>query len=109
MNPTVTSPTTTAVLIIVLAVGTVAFKIIGPLLAGGRQPPPAALRVIELLTPALLAALIVSGTFTDGRLVVLDARVLGLGVGALALWFRLPLVVALLLAAVVCALVRALS
>ena len=38
---------------------------------------------------------------------MLDARVLGLGVGAIALWFRLPLVVAVLLAAVVCALARA--
>ena len=101
--------TSTAALIAVLAVGTVLFKIIGPLLAGGRQPPPIVVRVIELLTPALLAALIVSGTFAQGQSIVLDARVVGLGVGALALWFRLPLVVALLLAAVSCALVRAVS
>lgn len=97
------------VLIVALAAGTVLFKTLGPLLAGGRQPPPTIIRVIELLTPALLAALIVSGTFTTDRAVVLDARVIGLAVGALALWFRLPLVVALVLAGVVTAMVRLLG
>lgn len=104
-----TDPNAIALLIIVLAVGTVLFKIAGPVLAGGRQPPPAVLRVIELLTPALLAALIVAGTFTQGQQLVLDARVVGVGVGALALWFRVPIVVALVLAAVSCALVRAIG
>lgn len=96
-------------LIAILAAGTIAFKIAGPLLAGGRQPPPAVLRVISLLTPALIAALVVAGTFGHGQQLVVDGRAVGVGVGALALWFRLPVVVALLLAAVSCALVRAVS
>lgn len=47
------------VVIAALALGTLAFKTLGPLLAGGATPPAALTRVIELLTPALLAALVV--------------------------------------------------
>jgi hypothetical protein len=97
---------TTAVLILALAAGTVLFKVTGPLLAGGRQPPAALLRVIGLLAPALIAALIVSDTFTSGQQLTIDARVIGLGVGAIALWFKMPPVVALILAAATCAVVR---
>lgn len=96
-------------LILVLALGTVAFKVVGPLLAGGRQPPPPLVRVISLLAPVLITALIVAGTFTEGQHLTVDARVAGVGVGAVALWLRAPAVVALLLAAVTCALVRALT
>ena len=97
---------TTWVLILALAAGTVLFKVTGPLLAGGRQPPAPLLRVIGLLAPALIAALIVSDTFTSGQHLTIDARVVGLGVGAIALWFKVPAVAALILAAVTCALVR---
>jgi branched-subunit amino acid transport protein AzlD len=96
-------------LIIVLAVGTVLMKTIGPVLAGGRQPPAALTRVIALVAPALISALIVAGTFTDGQHLVIDARAAGLVVGAVALWFRAPAAVALLLAALVCAVLRLLS
>jgi Branched-chain amino acid transport protein (AzlD) len=96
-------------LIIVLAFGTVLMKTIGPVLAGGRQPPAALTRVIALVAPALISALIVAGTFTDGQHLVIDARAAGLVVGAVALWFRAPAAVALLLAALVCAVLRLLS
>ena len=96
-------------LIIVLTVGTVLMKTIGPVLAGGRQPPAALTRVIALVAPALISALIVAGTFTDGQHLVIDARAAGLVVGAVALWFRAPAAVALLLAALVCAVLRLLS
>jgi hypothetical protein len=93
-------------LIAVLARGTVLLKTLGPLLAGGRQPPAPLTRVIALVAPALISALIVVGTFTHGRELVIDARAAGLGVGAIALWFRVPPVLALLLAAIACALIR---
>ena len=96
-------------LIIVLAVGTVLMKTIGPVLAGGRQPPAALTRVIALVAPALISALVVAGTFTEGRHLVIDARAAGLVVGAVALWFRAPAAVALLHAALVCAALRLLS
>jgi hypothetical protein len=96
-------------LIAVLAAGTVALKAVGPLLAGGRRPPAAVRNVIALLAPALVTALVVAGTVGgQGRLVV-DARLAGVAVGAAALWLRLPLTVALVLAASACALTRALT
>ena len=48
--------------IAILCLGTLAFKTIGPVLAGGWEPPAAAVRVIELLTPALLTALVITST-----------------------------------------------
>ena len=96
----------TWLLIVVLATGTVLMKTIGPVLAGGRQPPPALNRVIALIAPALISALIVAGTFTQGQHLVIDARAVGLVVGAILLWFRAPAVVALGLAAISCALLR---
>ncbi|GAC70908.1 AzlD domain-containing protein [Gordonia soli] len=94
------------ILIAVLAASTLGMKMIGPALAGNWEPPPAALRVISLLGPALMAALVVSNTFVDGRMVVLDVRAAGLLVGLVALLVRLPMIVAALMAAVACAGVR---
>jgi hypothetical protein len=101
-------------LIAVLTVGTVGLKAAGPLLAGGRQPPGAAVAVIALLTPALVTALIVTGTFVQDdaggpAIVVLDARAAGLAAGGALLWLRAPAVVALAGAAVVTATLRALG
>jgi len=96
----------TWVLVGVLAAGTVTLKVLGPIVAGGVQPPPALVRVIDLLTPALLTALIVASTFSSGRTLVLDARAVGAAVGVVLLLLRVPLVVALLASAAVVAAVR---
>jgi hypothetical protein len=96
----------TWILIVVLAVGTVLLKTIGPVFAGGRQPPAPLTRVIALVAPALISALIVTGTLTVGRQLVIDARAAGLVVGAIALWLRVPAVLAMIMAAIVCALLR---
>ena len=96
----------TWVLIVLIALGTVLTKTLGPMLAGGRQPPAPLTRVIALVAPALISALVVAGTFTQGQHLVIDARMVGLGVGAIALWFRAPVTVAMLLAVAVCALLR---
>ena len=96
----------TWLLVAVLAVGTVLMKAIGPVLAGGRQPPAPLTRIIALVAPALISALIVTGTFTQGQQLIIDARAAWVGVGAIALWFRVPAVLAMLIAAIVCALLR---
>jgi hypothetical protein len=96
----------TWLLVAVLAVGTVLMKTIGPVLAGGRQPPAPLSRIIALVAPALISALVVTGTFTQGQQLIIDARAAGVGVGAIALWFRVPAVLAMLIAAIVCALLR---
>lgn len=99
----------TWVIIAVLAVGTLAFKTLGPLLAGGATPPAHVNRVIELLTPALLASLVVVSTFGDDQTLVIDARSAGVLIGLALLWFRVPLILALVAAATVAALVGAIS
>lgn len=54
--------------------------------------------VIALLVPSLLMALVVTQTFgADGRL-VLDEKAIGVGVAAVALAFRAPVLVAVALA-----------
>jgi hypothetical protein len=96
----------TWLLIAVLAIGTVLMKTIGPVLAGGRQPPAPLTSVIALVAPAVISALIVTGTFTQGQQLIIDARTAGVGVGAVALWLRVPAVLAMLMAAIVCAVLR---
>jgi branched-subunit amino acid transport protein len=94
------------VMIVLVALGTVLTKTLGPVLAGGRQPPAPLTRVIALVAPALISALIVAGIFIQGQQLVIDARVAGLAVAAIALWFRAPVTVAMLLAVAICALLR---
>ena len=95
-----------------LAVGavgaaTVAIKASGPLLAGDRQLPGPLARVVELLAPALLAALVATQAFGgDGRLVV-DERAAGLLAGAGAVALRLPILAVVVVAAATAALLRA--
>jgi hypothetical protein len=92
-----------------LTLATVALKAAGPLLVGGRELPDRALRVIALLAPALLAALVLTQTFTaDGEL-TLDARAVGLGCAAVAAVLRAPLLAIVLVAAVGTAAARALT
>jgi branched-subunit amino acid transport protein len=98
------------VTIVVLIVTTVAFRAAGPAAVGGRDLPTAVLRVIALLAPALLAALIMTETFSvNGRSLVLDARAAGLAVAAAVLLTTESLVGAVLGAAGATALVRLIS
>lgn len=97
------------VTIISLAVVTPVLKLLGPLLLGGRALPAVAMGIIELLASALLAALVVVETFGNGRSLTLDARALGVAFAALALARRAPVMVAVVGAAVVTALARALA
>ena len=97
--------------IAVLAVGiaTVALKGAGTLVLAGRPLPRRAAIVMPLLAPCLLAALVVGQTVGDGRAVVVDARLAGVGAAAIALALRAPLLVVLGAAAGVAAGVRALG
>jgi len=90
-----------------LAVATAALKLAGPLLLGGRPLASGAMSVIELLASALLAALVVVETFGKGWALTLDARALGVAFAAIALAKRAPVIVAVLGAAAVAALARA--
>lgn len=92
-----------------LAITTAMIKASGPLVFGGRPLPRAALRVIPLLAAALLAALVVTQTFSEDRELVVDARAAGLAAAAGALALRRSLVVTMVSAAVATALVRVLT
>jgi branched-subunit amino acid transport protein len=90
-----------------LAIGTAAIKAFGPVVFGGRDLHPLLARIIPLLAPALLAALVVTETTGGhGAKIVIDARVAGLATAALALWLRAPLIVVVVSAAAVTALLR---
>jgi branched-subunit amino acid transport protein len=92
-----------------LAVATAVIKGTGPVALGGRELPPWALRLISLLAPALLAALVVVETFGKHKDLVLDARAAGLAAAAAALAARLSVLWAVGAAAAAAALVRAIS
>jgi branched-subunit amino acid transport protein len=93
-----------------LAVATAAIKAFGPVVFGGRELPALLARVIPLLAPALLAALVITETFGGpGRSLVFDACAGGLVVAGIALWRRAPLYVVVLAAAAATALLRAIG
>ena len=93
--------------LIAVAFANAAIKASGPVLAGGKELPAWANTVIPLLAPALLAALVVTETFGDDGSLVLDEKALGVGVAAIALALRAPVLVAVFLAALTAALARA--
>ena len=85
--------------IVAVTLASAAIKAAGPILAGGRELHPRANAVLALLTPALLAALVVTGTFGEGGHLTIDEKVLGVGVAAVALALRAPVLLAVVLAA----------
>ena len=95
------------VLVVVVGVCTTVLKGLGPLAIGGRALPRPLLGVVDLLAPTLLAALIVTQAFADGRHLVLDARAAGLAVALAAVALRAPVLVVVALAAGAAALTRA--
>ena len=91
--------------ILAVAVANAAIKASGPVLVGGKELPPRANAVISLLAPAL----VVTETFGEDGALVLDEKALGVGVAAVALLLRAPVLVAVFLAALTAALARALG
>ncbi|WP_134739764.1 AzlD domain-containing protein [Nocardioides sp. 503] len=92
-----------------MALLTIAIKAAGPVLLGGRELPSWASGVVALMPPVLLAALVVTSVFSDGQRIGVDASVVGVAAGGLLLWRGRPLVLAVIAAAAVTALVRALA
>jgi branched-subunit amino acid transport protein len=99
----------TWVLVAGVGAATIAIKALGPVLLGGRPLPERVASVVRLLAPAVLAALVMTQTFADGRSLVLDARVLGVAAAGVALRLRAPVLLVIVAAAATTAIVRALS
>jgi branched-subunit amino acid transport protein len=95
--------------VLVVGAATIAIKAAGPILAGERQLPTGVSRVLDLLAPALLAALVATQAFASDESLVLDERGAGLLAGAAAVLLKAPLLVVILVAAVTAAGLRAIS
>nr|BFD82301.1 AzlD domain-containing protein [Streptomyces sp. Xyl84] len=95
--------------VVVTALGCYAVKLAGLLVPAGALERPLVRRLAALLPVALLAALTAQQTFSDGRVLVLDARAAGLAAAAVALVLRAPFLVIVAAAVVVTAGVRAMG
>jgi len=76
-----------------------------PLILGERQPALLT-RALDRAVPALLAALVVTGTFANGQQLSVDPRVAGVTAAGLIALARLPILAALLAGAATTALIR---
>jgi uncharacterized membrane protein len=94
--------------VLLVGAGTVLLKALGPVALGGRSLPPRLAGPIELVAPAVLAALVVTQLVGGDRELVLDGRLVGIAAAAIALALRAPLLTVVFVAAVATALVRAL-
>jgi branched-subunit amino acid transport protein len=97
------------IVVAVVAPVTIALKAVGPVLLGGRPLPEHLTGVVDLLAPAVLAALVVTQVVGGNREIVLDARLVGLGAAVVAILLRAPLLVVVVAAAAATALVRLVS
>jgi branched-subunit amino acid transport protein len=95
--------------VIVVGIATIAIKAGGPVLAAGRELPQGAARIVDLLAPALLAALVATQAFASRETLVLDERGAGLLAGGVAILLRAPLLVVVVVAAATAAGLRAVS
>ncbi len=95
----------------VLAVGaaTIALKATGPVLLGRRELPSWLAGPVSLLAPAVLAAFVVTQAVGAHRDIVADARLVGLGAGAIAIALRAPILAVVIVAAAAAALTRLLT
>ena len=92
--------------ILVAGVGCYLLKLAGLSVPAKVLEHPRMQRVADLLPVALLAALVAVQVLADGQSLKLDARLLGLGAAVVALLFRAPFLVVVVLAAAVAALAR---
>jgi branched-subunit amino acid transport protein len=97
---------TTWIVIAVLGAVTMMFKAAGPVVLGRRELPARVASVVDVLAPAMLAALVVTQTVGGDRELVFDERLAGVAAGAVAVWLRAPLIVVMVVAAATAALIR---
>ena len=92
--------------VIISGIGCYLLKVAGLSVPAKVLSNPVVERVADLLPVALLSALIAVQVFADGTALVVDARVVGLGVAVVALLLRAPFLVVVAAAAVAAALTR---
>ncbi len=101
--------TSTPVLLVgiaVLALGTYAFRFVGPVLAARVTMPPNVHRLTTVGSVVLLAALVATSTLIDDQHFAEPSRIIGVAVGGVLAWRRAPFVVVEAAAAACAALLR---
>jgi branched chain amino acid efflux pump len=96
------------VAVIVVGAGTTVLKAVGPVGVAHRKLPPRVEGLLDLVAPAILAALVVTETFASGRSLVVDARLAGALAGLVCVLLRAPFWLVVLAGALATAGVRAL-
>lgn len=92
--------------VIIASVLSFAVKYTGYLIPQSLLEKPTFTRVTNLLTVAMLAALVAVQTFGDGQAVVLDARVPAVILAAILFSFRVPFIVVVIVAGFVAVVLR---
>jgi hypothetical protein len=92
--------------ILIASAAVYSWKIIGYLVPSSVLNNPTISRIANLITVALLAALLGVQGLTAGGELSIDARVPALGVAAVLLYFKAPFVVMVATSAMVAALLR---
>ncbi len=95
--------------VLIGSLGCYLLKLAGLSVPAAWVEQPWVARVVDFVPAALLAALVAVQAVASGNDLVLDGRLVGLAVAALALALRAPFIVVLLLAGVAGALVQALT
>lgn len=93
-------------IVILASIAVLAIKVVGYLVPPRLFEKPTPARIANLLTVALLAALIVVQTLGSGRGIALDARVPAVAVAAGLFALRVPFIVVVIAAAATAALIR---
>jgi branched-subunit amino acid transport protein len=91
------------------SLGSYLLKLTGLSVPAAWVEQPWVARVVDFVPAALLAALVAVQAATSGSDLVVDGRLVGLAVAALALALRVPFIVVLLLAGAAGALVHVLA
>ncbi len=96
-------------LVLGLALGAYAFKVLGLVVVGDRALPARLERCLALIPAALIASIVAKDTFSIGQHLQIDARVVGVGVAIVAAWRKMPVIVVIVAAATATSLVRLLT
>jgi len=92
--------------VIAVGAGTLLLKAVGPVVVSGRRLHSRAAELLDMVAPAILAALVVTETFAHGRSLVVDARLAGVAAGLVAIVFRAPIWLVVLVGAVAAGVAR---
>jgi len=95
--------------VVAASLGCYLLKLAGLSVPASWVEQPWVARVVDFVPAALLAALVAVQTFTSGHDLVVDGRLAGVAVAALALALRAPFIVVLVLAGAAGALAHVLT